>query len=303
MAFVATLVICVISFDSWKFHLTKEQSAIVNAANDRAAIPSKCIPLRMEFSLCPIGAANKERQSYDFILMGDSHALSISAEIDDSGRAAGKSGLMMSMICPPLSGVSRLIEPRCTDLTEAVLDEILARNDLKTVILHARWAYYESGTDVDGKTDTDTYNLLLIRDANDKTGNNPRGVFERGLRRTVERLLASGRNVVIIEGVPEVGWNVPNALILKERWGIPRPASPSIEEVRARQSGAKLVFDQFKEHPRVRFIDPTPLMCTEGRCRVEVAGIPAYYDDNHLTKSAARSIFRQIFLKEIYGQM
>lgn len=303
MSLVAALALCVVSFDSWKFRLSSQQQAIVDAANDRAETPSNCTPLWMEFGLCPIGTTNGEEKSYDFILMGDSHALSISAEIDDSARIAGKSGLMMNMICPPLSGVSRLIEPRCTDFTEAVLKEVLKRPDFKTVILHARWAYYESGTDVDGKVNTETYNLLLVRDAEDTAGGNPHLIFERGLRRTIEQLLESGRNVVIIEGVPEVGWNVPNALILKERWGIQPPAAPSIEAVRARQAGAKSVFEQFKDHPRVRLIDPIPAMCDRGGCRVELAGIPAYYDSNHLTKSAAKSIFREIFIKEIYGNM
>ncbi|MCV0440841.1 MAG: acyltransferase [Hydrogenophaga sp.] len=303
MTLVAALAIGIASFDSWKFRLPSEQQAIVDAANDRAETPSNCTPLWMEFGLCPIGAINRETSNYDFILMGDSHALSISTEISDSARLAGKSGLMMNMICPPLSGVFRLIEPRCTDFTEAVLSEVLRRTDVKTVILHARWAYYESGTDIDGKKETEKYNLLLVRDALDKTGSNPHQIFERGFRRTIEQLLDSGRNVIIIEGVPEVGWNVPNALILKERWGIEPPAPPSIEAVRARQSGARSVFDQFRGHPRVHLIDPIPAMCGNYECRVALEGIPAYYDGDHLTKSAAKSLFREIFIKEIYGNM
>ncbi|MGE0350259.1 acyltransferase family protein [Hydrogenophaga sp.] len=303
MGLVAGLTFCVVTLDSWKFRLPSEQQAIVDAANDRATTPQNCSPIWMEFGLCPIGIPTEKSGPYDFILMGDSHALSISDEIDESARIAGKSGLMMNMICPPLSGVSRLIEPRCTDFTEAVLKEVLKRADLRTVILHARWAYYESGTDVDGRTDTDTYNLLLVRDEMDKAGSNPHRIFERGLRRTIQQLLDSGRRVVIIEGVPEVGWNVPNALILKERWGIQPPEAPSLEAVRARQSGAKSVFNQFKEHPRVHLIDPIPAMCNNDRCQVELAGIPAYYDGNHLTKSAATDIFREIFIKEIYESM
>lgn len=303
MGLVVALAICVVSFDSWKFRLTTQQQAIVDAANDRALTPTNCTPLWMEFGMCPIGAANDTSKPYDFALLGDSHALSISSEVDEAARIAGKSGLMTNMICPPLTGVSRLIEPRCTDFTDASIKEILARSDIKTVILHARWAYYESGTDVDGRADNEKYNLLLVRDAQDRAGNNPHEIFERGLRRTVEQLVASGRNVVIIEGVPEVGWNVPNALILKERWGISPPAVPSTDTVRKRQAGARSVFDQFRGHPRVRLIDPIPAMCGDDVCRVELGGVAAYYDDNHLTKSAAKSIFREIFLKEIYGDM
>ncbi|PPE64921.1 acyltransferase family protein [Caldimonas caldifontis] len=302
MALVSVVALSLIHVDGLKYRLSFPQQSIVDVSSDRAEVPSECERFVLGEGLCPIGAPSQVGRSYDFVLLGDSHALSLSPAVSEAARSAGRSGLMGSMICPPLLGVTRLLEPRCTEFTESVLHEIAGRPDIKTVILHARWALYESATVVRGEAGGQAPSLLLVRDELDKLGQSPHEVFERGLRRTMELLLASGRDVVVVEGTPEMGWNVPNALLIKDRWGIDHPPAPTLESVQARQAGVKAVFERYKNHPQVRFIDPAPVICSDSACSVEVHGLPAFFDDNHLTRTAAKAWFKDILEREVFGR-
>lgn len=299
MSVTAALSVSIITFDESKYPLSVDEKKIAESFSDRAVTPTNCTTFISGEGVCPIGLSGIDADSYDFILFGDSHALSISAEVDKSAKITGRSGLMTSLICPPLLETYRLIAPKCTEYTSSVVNWISNRSDIRTVILHARWAYYESGTDVGGKTGGDKHKLLLVRDAIDSEGMDPHAIFERGFRKMMDSLIASGRKIVIIESVPEAGWDVPNALLLKARWNLSAPQAPSSEDTAFRQAGVKSVFNTYKDHPQVRFVSPSEIMCGKERCIVEYNGVPLYYDDNHLTKSASSLLFREIFIKEL----
>lgn len=300
MGATAVFVAGIVAFDDLKYPFSIEEAKIAKSFNDRAYAPTDCLPIIFDEGVCPIGQKKDVTKPYDFILMGDSHALSISSEISEAAEVMGQSGVMMSMICPPLLGVFRFIEPKCTSFTSAVVEWITRQPDIRTVILHARWAYYESGTDVRGEKGGDKYKLLLVRDELDKEGVYPNKVFERGFRKTIDTLLASGREVVIVEGVPEIGWDVPNALLIESRWSLSPPPAPTLDDTISRQAGVRLIFDLYKDHPRVKFIDPTTIMCHTGRCMIEHNGVPLYYDDNHLTKAASALLFRKILKEKVW---
>src|SRR3546814_19806459 len=106
-------------------------------------------------------------------------------------------------------------------------------------------------------------------------------MFSRGLEATVAHLRAHGLRVVILGGVPEIGWDVPSLLASRRRLGIPLPPLPTLEEVKGRHAAADRLLAQLVERQSAALISLAPLLCPP-TCPV-LAGNPApYSDEDHL---------------------
>ncbi len=105
----------------------------------------------------------------------------------------------------------------------------------------------------------------------------------------------------MFEGVPEVGWYVPDALLITQRWGIDHPQAPTLASVKAREEGVTRVFQQYASNPRVKLVDMKSIPCASGACAVDFAGTPAYFDDDHLTKSATLHWFKDYLGQQLFA--
>src|SRR3546814_6457192 len=88
-------------------------------------------------------------------------------------------------------------------------------------------------------------------------------MFSRGLEATVAHLRAHGLRVVILGGVPEIGWDVPSLLASRRRLGIPLPPLPTLEEVKGRHAAADRILAQIVERQGAELIPLAP--CCAGR--------------------------------------
>ena len=167
-----------------------------------------------------------------------------------------------------------------------MLSYLEGRDDLPVVILAARWALAAEGT----RSDKPGPGALLV----DRAGDLPAGtvgdnfaIFEAGLRATIAALRATGREVVIIESIPEIGWPVPERIGEYLLHGTTLPAAPTAGAVEQRNARVAQLFRGLAVDPGVRLIPVTAGFCDPACVVVQADGRPVYSDDDHLSRSGA----------------
>ena len=105
--------------------------------------------------------------------------------------------------------------------------------------------------------------------------------------------------------VPEIGYDVPQALAKAVLTQSSIDIAPSPEAVRRRQALAMKVLAASASKYQATIVDPTPEFCNEKRCMVQKNGIILYSDADHLSQNGAKSIshiFDAVFANNIPGQ-
>jgi hypothetical protein len=93
------------------------------------------------------------------------------------------------------------------------------------------------------------------------------------------------RQIWIVEQIPWVKHNVPQALALGRRFG--RETSeiePSLEN----QAFVRRIFDSVADNTNVHRLDPPEVLCNVTTCLVMVDGHSLRWDDDHLSEFGAR---------------
>jgi hypothetical protein len=277
--------------DGFRQRLPAPELATYLAALEKSDLEVSCIRIHPSKGLCEFGAAPSPRA--DFLLWGDSHAGAIlpgvDAWLDDNGKtalAAVKTG------CPPLWGLVRAdmeTTHHCDRFNDAVLEMLESRDDLETVILMARWAMAFEGSRGPGDARPGSVLTLssLVSDPVEATDN--AALAEYGLRTTVQRILETGRKVVILQGTPEIGFQVPEAVLSAAFLGTPVPPGPSRRDVETRHRRVNALIQDLATDPRVQSLSLVPALCAP-ECAIELNGIPIYRDSHHLNLSGAMAI-------------
>jgi peptidoglycan/LPS O-acetylase OafA/YrhL len=236
--------------------------------------------------LCTIGAKGI---APSFILWGDSHADAILPAVSEAAARAGRAGLFAGgEACPPLLGVTTPM-PDCRAFNDAVMARMKDAR-IRDVILESRWAKYAEGTawGVEPKG----HSIVLHDDActSGETARDNHAVFARGLWRTLGQLRALGKNIVIVAGVPEIGWPVPAVLarraLARDRTDVNLP----LHVYMRRQKFVLATFDRIHRQGGARVLYPHRILCAGGTCDVALNGIPLYRDEHHLSVFGARQL-------------
>jgi hypothetical protein len=171
----------------------------------------------------------------------------------------------------------------------AILDLLDSRDDMKTVILVGRWAILAEGTPPPGET---RRNPVLLADT---AGRLPSGrvednfeVFRAGVETTLARIMAGGRQVVVLGPTPEIGWSVPDTLGRSLMFGRPTPPAPTEAAVTARMARVDALFTQLADAGVITYLPTVPSFCDETCDIVNADGKPLYWDGNHLSRTAAQ---------------
>ncbi|TMJ37929.1 MAG: acyltransferase [Alphaproteobacteria bacterium] len=252
--------------------------------------------------LCPLPLGAHGDQPAQFIVWGDSHAGAMAPAIGKAALAAGQFGFLKSEgTCPPLldfdSGVTKREKvARCKLTNQATMDFILTRR-IPLVFMVARWPRYvhraEYGNegvffDPSKPIPLDDYSVEL----------------STALNATLATLTRNGIKTVLVMDVPEIGYDVPQALAKAVLTHSSIDIAPSPEAVRRRQALAMKVLAASASKYQATIVDPTPEFCDEKRCVVEKNGIILYSDADHLSQSGAKSIshiFDAVFANNIPG--
>ena len=154
------------------------------------------------------------------------------------------------------------------------------------MVLAAEWAGYTEGVRWGSlpRAVVDS----ASRDA--RIADNP-AVFARALARTVDQLKAAGKRVVIVRGVPEHEFDVPNALVRQRAFPglVPLHAQTSRTQYDARNRSAESAFGQLTG---VTFVDPAAILCpsAQGCTIADIHGASLYGDGSHLSDVGAATL-------------
>lgn len=249
-------------------------------------------------SACKIGDTTAKPL---FAVVGDSHAGALVQEIDRAASVAGLGGRNLTFKgCPPLLN-TKLAAPEiddfhCESLRADFFHQLKSGDEVPPIlIVHARWTQLMERTrfnNGEGGIESGSPWVWLLPQESEAY----RTSMEQEISRSIHAMLASGRTVILIYPVPEMGWQVPSQLAKANLLTPPlKPdsASTSHSLYLARAKHAISALDSIGEHSRLIRIRPADIFCNtvvSGRCIAHMDSTPLYFDDDHLSNHGARPI-------------
>ena len=237
-------------------------------------------------SFCSIGDT---KRAPDFLLLGDSHGLSLKQAFDDAGRQTGRAGLFIGYSgCPPLLDLvpDRNDQERhdCAALTRFAFNTAATRG-LRDVVLVARWDYYIGS---DGHTANGTLQYLGERGGSPATSlDQNRRILADAMARTVEFARRRGLTLHVIEQVPHQNHGPQSVYYAAARGGarLVEEQSLSRADYLAQIAPARRLFMPFTNGPAasVRYHADIDTLCKASLCPVGTPEHSYYFDDDHLS--------------------
>ena len=227
----------------------------------------------------------EKKSKVDFVLFGDSHALSLRILVDDLARKRGISVFFTgSSGCVPFMGVypdrEDIYENNCNLLNQRVY-EFAKRNEAKGLILSARWSYYTLG-------DYSLSGGQLISDKPDGPFSLGHSIdtFSKAFNITVDKYALSGIPIHLITQNPHQKY-VPESAYFSVSKGYGSLDSLSIARSQFENLNAipVAVFNERRDDIDLARI--TDVFCGDDKCLIGDQNKSYYYDDDHLSSYGA----------------
>lgn len=257
-------------------------------------------PLK-DIEICPVGPAG---QTPTLLIWGDSHLRAFYEGLALAAMEKNRAALVIWRAgCPPLFGIGKTENSAtaaqnaaCRSANDQIRDALDQMPDIRDVLLIGRWAYYATGTG----TGIDAQNTITL------TRDGPQApqatILADALRSTVDTLSARDRNVFLLRQPPEIPqYAAPEiARDLAHRRLTP-DAARRLGQVPTAQAKRRAASAQAAVAASgAQVLDPWPLLCDAFLCEAIRDGQGQYFDNNHITNSAARrlrTIFAPVFGK------
>ncbi|HUQ89756.1 MAG TPA: acyltransferase family protein [Vicinamibacterales bacterium] len=241
------------------------------------------------------------------LLTGDSHAEALQFALEEALLARGQSAYSFTVGgCTPIKDVAlnaAAVFAPCLEMNRYIADRFLQKNRMETIVLMSRWTAHWLGAPFDNREGGIEPRLFAGSEGAVLTG------VVAGARTTdktaIAQLyrdgldaLASHSQVVLVYPVPEAGWHVPS--VIADAYTRRIPITPDLASVSSatftqRNAAIHALFDSVAT-PLIR-IKPERMFCdttVAGRCVTQQAGVPFYYDDDHLSDVGARLVVAEI---------
>lgn len=283
--------------------LEPETARIAEAAADFLRDFSGCVPTSntrlpgVEHCI----AGNPDESEGTVVVWGDSHAAAMKVGFVEHAAKLGRDALIFWKAgCPPAIGIEKFESvsnaaenASCTTQNEAVLSWMLKQQNIESVVLVGRWSYYTSGTGVG----IDRQNAIRLA-ALDKTDASvdQAQILTNALDATIRQLASHGVKVYLLEQVPEFvnfrSANFARGLMSKniEPEVVRRSVVIPRTELDARQGRMEAYLDQLAASGQATVLRTHERFCGEHECNLLVDGLPAYFDNNHVTAMGSRKL-------------
>lgn len=212
------------------------------------------------------------------LVWGDSHAAALLPAIKNGADREGRPVWLYSMsACPPV--LSDDPRQQCKDFNDKTMEQV-RHLGIKDVVLASNWSLY-----VYGHENGDRKVLLNPRD--DMAQAEAR--MAAAIKARVAAIRETGAQVWLFKQIPLQRKGVVDRLtslarVGRSAEGLGRP----LEEHLARQHYLNNVFDAMSAaDPGVHVIDPTPMMCPDKICSIEINGHSQYRDEDHLSDAGS----------------
>lgn len=222
-------------------------------------------------------------------VFGDSHAEVVFAGLhalrpDQRMLLTGRKG------CAPILQDDTLPEATaetCRKAARLAHATIAGDSTIATVLIAARGPAYLSGVGYG----TDTLHRVVPVALGDTLA--MRDAFERGLVRSIEGFVAAGKRVILVQAVPEIGFQ-PDECIVGRPFGLRQLRRPCAVARRAfdhRNAAYRAMLARVGARvPALEVFDPTSAFCDASACRVTEGASVLYSDGNHLTIAGSRRV-------------
>lgn len=209
-------------------------------------------------------------------LLGDSHAEHWLGGLDRVGRVNRWKIVAMVKGGCPVADMPTYKHPRlkryyteCTRYLESSLQRVIAERP--SAIILSSWDHYvpADGADADWQVTPE--------------------MWRNGLRRTYERLAATGIPLVVIRGTPRTWFDVP-ACLSRRAARLPFATDCTYDRARSFSPVALRAQDAAARGLPIHFVDMNDAICSTARCGVMRNGVVVFTDDNHLTASFTKSV-------------
>lgn len=250
------------------------------------------------------------RQPVTIAVLGDSHADALYSRLGDLFARLQRNGTLLTYTgCPPVMGVFRADEDsshRCQEYNQAVFDLLANEPAIDTVILAARWSLYMESARFDngeGGIEPSDNSILLAPVTEDARWKNDdalrRSMVAARIRASVSHYLDSGKTVILVYPVPEVGWHAPNLMAhyLKNNLVPDHHYSTAYDVFKTRSQAANQALDEIPDHPKLLRIKPELIFCNTwlaDRCIFAIDGKPLYFDEDHLSLLGSDFVVNEI---------
>lgn len=252
-------------------------------------------------------AGNPESSGNILLVWGDSHSLSLKSGLLDIARKYHQDVLIVWRGgCPPVfdiekreSSSSLLEDKKCRQQNDVVRKLVDSNDGIKAVTLVGRWSYYING----GGTGVDKHNTISITPVTEhKPGHseNNEKLFLFALQNTLTTLNNAGKKVFLVEQPPEFSGYHSRILAKK----LMMEGGRFEDQIKP---FTHLNYDDLihRQRPMIQFLKGTNKLavntlpthqyfCNTNNCSILIDGKPAYYDNNHISASASKSI-QQLF--------
>lgn len=254
--------------------------------------------------LCPIGPEGDP----EILVWGDSHVRAMREGLDLASLEAKVPGVIIWRAgCAPFFGIEKeetaatpSQNAECGVSNQQIEAAIAEMPGLKRVLLIGRWSYYWTGTG----TGLDQHNKIRVW-APEHPENEQADALTFAADATVTKLNALGLNIYVMQQPPEIAdydsrisarslalKDQPLARIERANPTIPVPITE------ARQTEPNRVWEMLETQEKLQLISIWDELCDDGLCSAVHENVGQYFDNNHLTNSAAirvRSVFDPIF--------
>ncbi|HMB55962.1 MAG TPA: acyltransferase family protein [Arenimonas sp.] len=285
---------------AWREHLktSSQIKAIFAAVTDASPYQSKCsmpatkLPTQLPLAVCVHGPDKTQPQ---IMLWGDSHADHLMPMLMEKFPDRSVYEMVMPGCAPSLGQGAH--EPglaeNCAHFNQLALQRMheLRGKGLQGVLISARWARYASMPSLslsEAGEGPPASAAKIVADT---------AKLRSNLDESLSALTAMGLRVVVMAPTPEMIYPVPQCLARRkpEQCETPRAMNDAmLADV------TKLLREVVAKHPGVTLIDPIGFFCDSTRCYPKRDNTILYFDDDHVTGSAAR-LLAHAYAQELDG--
>jgi hypothetical protein len=239
------------------------------------------------------------------MLIGDSHVDHLYPGL--SAKLGSAIANHMGVSCIPFYDVdrydSRIVPGTCSKAMNKALDLFVATPRFDTLVMGSMGPVYLSGEAFKGKAAARVEGMGVVLESHPEITDRW-AIYELGMRDTLTKLRLTGKRVIFLFDIPELGVD-PHACLDKltlRVFGHPitvrsypegcfvTRAEFDIRTNRYRNLVAKVLAD----YPEVEFFDPTPLFCDREICHGMQEGQILYRDFDHLTPEGSAYVARYL---------
>ena len=247
--------------------------------------------------ICPIGP---ESDRPEVLIWGDSHLRAYYEGIAQVARETDVPALVVWHAgCPPLFGVQKHetaatpAEDAACNAANITLQSAMAdTTDIKRILLVGRWSYYAQGSGYG----IDSANKIIL------TGED----FATAATATINELARRFDEVFVLRQAPEIPQYDSRVIArrlahgdLSDEGALAEIITVSRADLQARIALGEAPFRAL-DGKNMTFLDPWPMLCDASQCSAIQDGQGLYFDNNHITNTAARRL-RGLFLPVFEG--